>query len=416
MRTVQILRRFSFNEWGGTETVVWNLARQLRATGNPVEIAATAAFDRVGCREVEQIAVHRFKTFYPMLGLRAESRATLERKGGNPFALGLYNYLVGTPADLLHCHCMQRLANTTRRAAAAKDIPYVISFQGGHAELAEPELLEMTKPIQFWLNYGNVLDYWFHERSYLNQAHGIVCVDYQEYQDVRQRFPEKPVEYLPNGVDHVRFGTPSGVNFRAVFNIPPDRCLILCISRIDSTKNQHRLLELTRALLDRHQNPHLVLIGPISSELYYEKLIGDMAELNLSDRVTISRGLRFDDPLLEAAYQAADCFILPSVQEPFGIVVLEAWAAGTPVICSRVDGLRRLVTDGETGLFFDDFSSDDLLRKFQLLQEHPELRQRLIDGGRREVTAKYSWEKVARQLLNFYDTVRLRYREPLPED
>ena len=410
MKTIQIAKRFSFNEWGGTETVIWNVARKLKAEGNSVEIAATSAFDRVGTRTIEDIPIHRFRYFYPLLGLTRENRLSMDRQSGNPYVLGLYRYLLHSDTDLFHCHCMQRIANTVRRAAQQKKIPYIVSFHSGWGELQYPELLEINRPLRFCLNYGGILDYWFQTGSYLDQAAGITCVDAQEYQKAVQRFPHQPVEYLPNGVDIKRFETRTKIDFRSIFAIPPDRYLILCISRIDFSKNQRILLELMRKLLNRHHNPHLVIMGSVSSEIYYEQLVSDVTEYNLGDRVTISRGVRFDDPLLESAYQTADCFVLPSIQEPFGIVVLEAWAAGLPVICSGADGLRRLVTDGQNGLLFNDFSSDDLLHKFELLQKNPELRQRLITTALAEVKQQYSWESVTQRLSDFYQRVIKHYR------
>lgn len=393
------------------ETVVWNIARRMLAFDHPTEIVATSAFAAAGIGDADGVPVRRFNYFYPILNLSRDNRIALDRKGGSPFSFGLYRYLMSTEApDLYHCHSMQRIANMVRLAANRRRIPYVVSFQSGYRELPQAELLEMERPVNFGFNYGGIVDFFLRNDRYLEEADGIVCIDYHDYQTAKLRFPHLPVEYFPNGVDIDRFARKSEADFRVAQGIPADRKMILCVSRIDYHKNQRILIEMMYRLVRNRENPHLVLIGPIASEFYYRQLWRDVAEFDLNERVTIIPGLRFDDPLLVASYQAADCFILPSIHEPFGIVVLEAWAAGVPVICSGAGGLRRLVRDGETGLFFNDFSCEDLLQKYYRLKHEPELAALLVEKAGQEVRKKYSWEKITDSLIKFYRRVIRHYR------
>lgn len=411
MKSIQVIRRLAFDEWGGTETVVWNSARGLLHKGHEAEIVATAALAQPGRETVDGIDISRFKYFYPLWRLKPESRLELDRKGGNPYSWSMYRYLkTKREAAIFHCHAMHRLADITRRAARKLNIPYVLSFHGENFDISGSELLEMLRPLRHTMDYGRILDWFWRDSRFIADADGIICTGYDEYLSALRRFPGKMVEFLPNGVDIDKFSAAPPQDFREVYHIPPDRMMLLCVSRIDYQKNQRILIEMVRRLLGRHENPHLVLIGPVTSRQYCEQLWRDIAEFGLNDRITLIRGLNVGDPMLTAAYKAADYFILPSLHEPFGIVVLEAWAAGIPVICSGAGGLKRLVAEGGTGIFFNDFSVDDLINKFYVLKNNPELRRCIVENAGEEVRKKYSWDIINQHLLEFYEDIIMTYR------
>ena len=73
----------------------------------------------------------------------------------------------------------------------------------------------------------------------------------------------------------------------------------------------------------------------------------------VTERVTLIPGLPPGDPRLKAILHEAELFVLPSLHEPFGIVALEAWAAGLPVVAARTGGLKDFIEEGRTGLLFD---------------------------------------------------------------
>ena len=133
--------------------------------------------------------------------------------------------------------------------------------------------------------------------------------------------------------------------------------------------------------------------------------------MNLTDRVTMIKGVPPDSSLLPAAYHAASAFLLPSLHEPFGIVVLEAWSAGTPVIASQVGGLKTLIRDGETGFFAPAEGAPhewaDLILK---LDADADLRGRVTAAAEAEVREKYSWDIITDKLLDFYSEVQRLHR------
>jgi glycosyltransferase involved in cell wall biosynthesis len=409
MRTAQIIRRFAFSEWGGTESVVWNTARTLQGKGNPSEIFATRALSPVQNEVKNTIQIHRFNYRYPRFPLSKEKIRALDKKGGDPVVPGLQRALRKGEFDILHCHTMGRMAATVRAAAKQLHVPYIMTLHGGYFDVPASELQQMMKPMKGTIPYGNIIDRIFGRRiDALKLANGIVCVGENELQPAKEHFPDKPVIHLPNGVNYRYFHDYAGSDFRKQVGIPQDHKILLCVSRLDYQKNQLMLPEVLAILGEPW---HLVFIGAPTAEWYVDKLREKINLMKLADRVTILNGVPPDSSMLPAAYHAASAFLLPSLHEPFGIVVLEAWSSGTPVIVSPVGGLKTLVRDGETGFFAPAEGAPDewaaLIRK---LDEDAELRGRITEAADAEVREHYSWDIITDQLLDFYQEVQRIYR------
>jgi len=101
------------------------------------------------------------------------------------------------------------------------------------------------------------------------------------------------------------------------------------------------------------------------------------------------------------AYGSSDALVLPSLFEPFGIVLLEAMAAGLPVVASRVGGIVDVVEDGKTGLLVPPRNPQALADAIGRLVSDPPLRRRMGDAGRAKVPA-YSWERLIPRILEVY--------------
>ena len=115
MRIAHVLRRLSFDDWGGTEQVVWNLAKAQRAAGHEVRLFATTALCGKERETVDGLDILRFKPIYPWWPMPKSLVAELDRKGGNPFVPGLGKALREWKPDVIHCHAMARIAELCLR-------------------------------------------------------------------------------------------------------------------------------------------------------------------------------------------------------------------------------------------------------------------------------------------------------------
>jgi len=398
LRIAHVVRRFTFDEWGGTETVVWNTVLNQAGQGMLPEIFATSALSHPGEEVRQNIRIRRFPYRYPYFPMPDETRLVLDKKGGNPFVPALFKALRRENFDLIHIHCGGRMAVVSALLAHELNTPCVVSLHGGHAAVPPEELRKMMAPTRHKFHYGGVFDRLLGlRRDAVAEADAVICISREEEKRLSARYPGRRIVYLPNGVNCGDFRKKPDCSPRREWAIPEDRRLVLCISRIDYQKNQQVLLELLR------HDPvcHVLLIGPVTSDWYHRQLLERARELHVTDRLTVVPGLAPDDPRLKAVLHEAQVFALPSLHEPFGIVALEAWAAGLPVIAARTGGLADFIVPGRNGLLFDPARPEELLSCYDRLFREPELGPRLAAAALEDVQA-FSWESLTGRLTELY--------------
>jgi len=152
---------------------------------------------------------------------------------------------------------------------------------------------------------------------------------------------------------------------------------LLFVGRLTRAKGLTYLLDAVRLLLDRGRDVRLSIVG--GGELR-DSLETAVATRGLGDVVTF-HGAKTLGPELSAHYRAADIFVLPSVSEALGKVILEAMASALPVVATDVGGVATIVEDGATGLLVEPKSAEALADAVERLVDDGELRTRVIQRG-----------------------------------
>ncbi len=391
-KVAHVVRRFTFGEWGGTETVVWQSVRMLKKYGITSEILCTSALSEAGTEMAEGVPIRRFSYFYPCFPMTAQSREALDKKGGNPFSPGLLRQLKQGKYDIIHIHCGGRLSGQSVRVARKLHIPCVVSLHGGAVNVPEEEIRKMLLPVRHKFNYGGIYDR-IYRIDPVAECDSVLVLNKTEQKKLSGLYPEQKIIYMPNGVNIPEKGDLPEV--RKEWGIPAERKLILCISRIDYQKDQKILLSLLKRLIDEGENVHLLLIGPVTSQWYCDEIKAMATAEKLNDHFILIPGLPPGDSRLEAARRTADCFILPSLHEPFGIAAQEAWASGTPLITSDSGGLKDFVVDGRNGLLFPAGDLEALYQAYRKLDRKLAI-QALAD------VRLYSWAHLTGKLAELY--------------
>ena len=412
MRIAHVLRRISFDDWGGTEQVVWNIAKAQKEAGHDVRLFATTALCSTRSETVDGMEILRFKPIYPWWPMPKRLVAELDRKGGNPFVPGLGKAIRDWKPDVIHCHAMARIAELCLRTAqklttsnSQLSTKTVVSLHGGGANVPGEEAKSLRAPTRGRLPWGKAIDIlmgW--TRRVPEDFDGIVCVGEDEAEKYRGR--HKHVMYLPNGVDTRLFkdretldGRRDAATRPASGGSPQETSLrVLCVARIDRQKNQMMLVE----WLARNPDATVRLVGPVTQPDYRAELEARAAQLGVSERVSFAGALKPASAELLREYASADVFVLPSRHEPFGIVVLEAWAAGLPVVASDVGGLGKLCTaHPDAAITFAPGVIDALDVALRRVGGDAALRERLSSAGR-AAAAEYDWRILAARLIDFY--------------
>ncbi|MFC2069606.1 glycosyltransferase [Chloroflexota bacterium] len=222
--------------------------------------------------------------------------------------------------------------------------------------------------------------------------------------DQLYNFTSDNISAIPPGVDIERF-KPLKDNEKKVQTNLPDT-YILCLSRIDTNKGHDLLLNAFDIVRKEVPNMHLVIGGgspdPRQSEIEVLNIIRSIVqEKNLGDQVYISGYI--PDELLVASFQQAELFVLPSIFEPFGMTALEAMACGTPVVASKLGGIREVISSGEDGILIDPTNAEEFADAMINLLKDRDLVADMGKKAYKSVYKHYSWDAIARRHIEFYE-------------
>ena len=201
--------------------------------------------------------------------------------------------------------------------------------------------------------------------------------------------PRERIGIVPEGIDVEFWQT-------ALAQTPPRsdyRPTILCVARHYPRKHVNDLLR-AFALIRRYApDAQLRIVGDGPE---HQNLIALAHELEIADAVTLLGAI--PDAEVKAEYAHADIFCLPSVQEGFGIVFLEAMAAGLPVVSTTAAGIPEVVAHGKTGILVPPGDVTSIAGALLVLLSDPELREQYGQAGRERVV-RYDWTRVTKTFL-----------------
>ena len=203
------------------------------------------------------------------------------------------------------------------------------------------------------------------------------------------------------GVDLERFRP--GPADRRSLGLPERGHVIAFVGRIQPLKGPDVLISALAALRRRNPDGDVTVVicgGPSGSGLDRPSSLIELAEsLGVADAVRFLPPLTGDG--LARLYRAADLVAVPSYNESFGLVALEAQACGTPVVAAAVGGLVTSVRDGESGVLVDGHDPQDWARVLDKLLAAPAYRRVLSEGAVAHA-AGFSWDRTAEGLLRVY--------------
>ena len=291
--------------------------------------------------------------------------------------------------DVVHAHFWMS-ACAALVATRALGIPLIQTFHALGTEKRRMQGAADTSPAQR-------LD---EERRIMHEADRIVATSSSEiFELCRLGADPRRLKIVPCGVDAAAFETPC-----EPLPLPrrrPHR--VLTLSRLVERKGVADVIEALRELPDAEL---VIAGGPAPAELGSDPEAQRLTQIALAagvaDRVTLLG--RVDRPAIPALLRAADVVVCAAWYEPFGIVPLEAMAAGVPVVATAVGGQNDTVIDRFTGLHVAPHQPRAIAAALAELLADAAMRARLGEAGRTRVAARFTWDRVAAETLRIYRT------------
>lgn len=211
------------------------------------------------------------------------------------------------------------------------------------------------------------------------------------------------IEVIYNGIAAEPFLQPSARNFRAEWRVKSDELLLGFVGQLDERKGIRVLLAAFHHIKRELPQTRLVFVGqgPLR-----EVIVEEVKKQNWSEAVLLPGFL--DDVV--GVMQALDILLLPSYWEGFGIVLIEAMAAGKPAISTDTSSMPEIIVDGETGFVVPPGDAEALAARAMHLLRHAALREKFGFAARQRVLEKFTQQRMIENLENLFERELQRRR------
>jgi len=355
---------------GGTEKVVWEISKRM-SKKNDVTILQTNLYEPttasgISFKEGVKIITCKNNLFFGGYGYSKEFTKKLKD--------------IWKDYDLIHIHGYGRFASDFSLKFLRNKKPTIFTAHG----------FFHSKQYSFFKKlHDNTLG---KSIKYAKYCTALTKLDFKEY--LHREVKKERIIEIPNGVDLKKFFkvTKKEVEqFKSKFGLKKD--FILYVGRIHQSKGLQYVIEAIKDL-----DTKFIIVGKDAG--YKKELKEKIENLRISKKVIFTGNL--NEKELLSAYKASKTFVLFSEWEGFGLVVIEAMAAGTTVITSDRGALPFLIKDNQNGMISKYPNVKELESKIRdSLKKNTKIHQ--IEKNAKEFSKKFSWEKVAMDYVQLYN-------------
>jgi glycosyltransferase involved in cell wall biosynthesis len=301
-------------------------------------------------------------------------------------------------ADVFEAHAVSGYGFPQRLKKLGINKPFIHTI---HGVLADE--YEQAKQTGYQSFRGRIANSFMRRLAKLEEqtAHNaalIVTISRYSLEKIQQHYgiEKSKVRIVPNGVDTEKFKPMDGLVVRQQFGLGNEPC-VLFVGSLIPRKGLPFLVEAAKKIVKENAGTKFLIVGdgPLRNQL-----AASLEAATLSGNFKFLGNLKED--ALPAVYNCADVFVLPSIQEGQGIVLLEAQASGKPVVAFDVGGVNEAVQNKETGLLVNRGSSGELADALLKLLSDNTLREKMGTNGRRFVTENFTWDICAQKMLKVY--------------
>jgi phosphatidylinositol alpha-mannosyltransferase len=278
----------------------------------------------------------------------------------------------------------------------------ILHFHEPFVPFLSPTVLDQSRTVNvatFHAFGGFSPSYWIGKRfagRLAERLHGRVAVSGAARHFIHRYFPGD-YTIIPNGVDLDRFTSAEPYE-----NLRDGTLNILFVGRLEERKGLIHLLKAYHRLRKRKVDARLLVVGAGPKLREYKRYVGlrGIRDVEFLGRVSDEEKVRY--------FASADIYCAPNTgQESFGIVLLEAMAAGVPIVASDIHGFKRVVERNVQGLLVEPRNPRALAAALYSLARDPDLRHEMGDAGRARAP-EFSWDRVTERIVEFYYETRDR--------
>lgn len=370
---------------GGLSRHVYDLSRYLVKQEWEVHVVTTEAAGYPHYEMIEGVHVHRVHVMQPDGGEFVHWAFQM-----NVMMIDHGQSLIesGLTFDLIHAHdwLVSYAAKTLKETCHLPLVATIHATEHGRNQGIHTNLQRYIHGLEWRLTY--------------EAKSVVVCSTYmrREVETIFQ-LPTDKVTVIPNGVDPELL-QPSVMNTQTKepYAMEQER-IVLYVGRLVREKGVHTLLEAAPAILAEHPDVKFVIAGKGPA---FEDLVRQAEGLGIREKVMFAGFV--SDEERNRLYQLADVAVFPSLYEPFGIVALEAMAAGTSVVVSDVGGLADVVEHERNGFKMYPGDAHSLAFQVNTLLRNSERSFAMALTALKEI-GKYDWNEIAGQTLAIYERV-----------
>jgi glycosyltransferase involved in cell wall biosynthesis len=237
------------------------------------------------------------------------------------------------------------------------------------------------------------------DKFLLSRFDRVVAISEEVKAEILQaKVPRHKVTVIPNGIDLERFNASAEKQkIRAELGLPAEGIIVGTIGRLVPEKGQHLLIEAAARLAKNFSNVFYLIVGdgPLRQELQ-----ACARNAGLENRVILF-GVSDQIPQL---LNLMEVFVLPSLSEGLPMVILEAMAAGKPIIATNVGAIPQVLRDHESGLIIEP-NANELADAISYLLNHPPIARGFGEKALDHVRDEYSSQKMTREYVAVFDTL-----------
>lgn len=385
MRILVLTWEYPPKSVGGLAQHVYDLTHALRDKGHELTIVTAGDDGSVEQEQEENLQIFRVKPF-PVTGndflswVFQLNFAMLEK------CITLTQ--LGYEFDIIHAHDWL-VAFSARALKSGLQLPLVATIHAteyGRNQGLHNGLQRYISDVEWWLTY----EAW----------KVIVCSNYMN-KEVKNIFqvPSDKIHVIPNGVDLHGFKALDDTFQRTDF-ASDDEKIVFFVGRLVPEKGLHILLDAASKVIYHYPKVKFVIAGKGPSADY---LRAKATILGLEERCYFTGYI--NDKVRNSLYRSSDVAVFPSIYEPFGIVALEAMAAGVSIVVSDTGGLSEIVNHGIDGLKAIQGNADSLANSILTLLKDKKLAKYLAKNASVKVKNEFSWHTIAEKTLSVYEEV-----------